>query len=334
MRPELSSLGSVPQQRHPTVVALSRPPEAEVDAGTDVVLKAKVSCRHGCDLRDRTVNVASPEGVVVAEARLAEFADGHNETAEFAFTAPDVVGEHSWSVVFPRHEAEGLVHEEASLAITVQTKAHDTSLAVWGVPSPVVVGGPFRIRVGATCTAACDLAGREIQVSDESGRAIASARLGEAPLEGTRALYWTEIDLVAPTTVGTTSRSIQFAPTELRLPHDGASARFGFETVNPPQHSVSFKVFDRDGCAPVEGAQIRLGVYFGYSDWTGVATIAVPRGTYDLDVFKTGYEAPSRILTVNDDVIVEIEVLSVPAPDPDAHWLFDPAKRVETEGRR
>ena len=95
---------------HLTSVALSQPPAAEVDAGTDIVLKVKVSCPHGCDLRGRVINVMSSDGGVVAESGLVEFADNANETAEFAFMAPDVVGEYSWTLVFPKHEAEGLVH--------------------------------------------------------------------------------------------------------------------------------------------------------------------------------------------------------------------------------
>src|SRR5712692_679435 len=221
---------------HLTSVALSRPPAEQVDAGTDIVLKIKVSCPYGCDLRGRVINVLTPDGSVVAGSELTDFADNANETTEFAFVAPDQVGEYSLTLVFPRHEAEGLVHEEGSLPITVRTIAHDTSLAVWGVPSPIVIDHPFRIHVGATCSAGCDLKGKEIQICDEIGASMARGKLGETPWDGTRGLYWTEVDLVAPAREGATSRSIRFAPTGLQLPHDGASARFGFETVKPPQY--------------------------------------------------------------------------------------------------
>src|SRR6185503_12573244 len=102
---------------HVTTVALSRPPAAEVDAGTDIVLKVKVSCPDGCDLRERVINVVAPDGAVVGESRLAEFADRSNETTEFAFMAPDELGEHSWTVVFPKSEVDGLVHAGSSLPI-------------------------------------------------------------------------------------------------------------------------------------------------------------------------------------------------------------------------
>jgi hypothetical protein len=313
---------------HLTSVALSRPPAEQVDAGTDIVLKIKVSCPYGCDLRGRVINVVAPDGTVVAGSGLSDFADNANETTEFAFKAPEEVGEYSWTLVFPKHEAEGLVHEEASFPITIKTMAHDTSLAVWGVPSPIVIDHPFRIHVGATCSTGCDLKGREIQICDETGGSLARGNLGETPWNGTRSLYWTEVDLVAPAREGATSRSISFAPTELQLPHGGASARFGFETVKPPQHSVTVKVVQKDAGTPVEDAQVRLGVYFASSGRTGLARVAIPHGTYDLDVFKTGYEALSRVLDVNGDVTVEVEVAGVPPENPDAYWLFDPTKRL------
>jgi hypothetical protein len=313
---------------HPISVALGRPPAAEVDAGTDIVLTAKVSCLDGCDLRGLIVNVVAADGAVVVGGALGDFADRANETTELAFTAPREVGEYSWTVVFPRHDADGLVHEESSLAIAVKTLAHDTSLAVWGVPSPIVMNESFRIHVGATCTAGCTLTDEEIQIEDGTGARVARGKLGETPWEGTRALYWTEVDLEAPAEEGTISWSARFAPTELRPPHDGASARFGFETVRPAQHSITIRVLQKDGGTPVQDAQIRLGIYFGYSNPTGLATVAVPRGTYSLDVLKTGYTAPSQVVDVNRDVTVDVEVEALPPENPDAYWLFDPTKRV------
>jgi len=56
--------------------------------------------------------------------------------------------------------------------------------------------------------------------------------------------------------------------------------------------------------------------------------VAMPPGTYSLDVLKTGFEAPSRVLDVYGDVTVEVEVAAIPQENPDAYWLFDPTKRV------
>jgi hypothetical protein len=313
---------------HATSVAFGRLPPDEVDAGTDIALTVQVSCPDGCDLRGLIVNVVAPDGAVAIGGELGDFADRANETTELVFTAPREVGAYSWTVVFPRHDDEGLVHEESTLPIAVKTRAHDTSLAVWGVPSPIVIDHSFRVHVGATCSAGCDLTDEVVQIDDETGACLARGTLGETPWEGTRALYWTEIDLVAASKEGATSRSVRFAPTELRLPHDGASARFGFETVRPPQHSVTVRVLHKDAGTPVEDAQVRLGVYLAYSNPTGLATVAVPRGSYSLDVLKTGYETLSQVVDVNGDVAMDAEVVVIPPENPDAYWLFDPTKRV------
>ena len=178
--------------------------------------------------------------------------------------APDEVGEYSWTVVFPKHEAEGLVHEEGSLPITVRTMAHDTSLAVWGVPSPIVIDHPFRIHVGATCSSGCDLTGREIQICDETGASIARGKLGETPWDGTRALYWTEVDLVAPAREGATSRSISVrtdriaaAPRRgvgpIRIRDGQAAAVFGDGQGRPEGRRHACR-----GCAGAPGRVLRL----------------------------------------------------------------------------
>ena len=94
---------------------------------------------------------------------------------------------------------------------------------------------------------------------------------------------------------------------------------------------MSVKVIEKDAGTPVEDAQVRLGVYFAYSDATGLASVAMPKGTYDLDVLKTGYQPLSRVLDVNGDVAVEAKIAAVPPENPDAYWLFDPTKSaVET----
>ena len=91
---------------------------------------------------------------------------------------------------------------------------------------------------------------------------------------------------------------------------------------------MTVKVVQKDAGTPVEDAQVRLGVYFASSDQTGVARVAIPEGTYDLDVLKTGYEAFSQVVDVNGDATVKVEVVVVPPENPDAYWLFDPTKQI------
>jgi hypothetical protein len=48
--------------------------------------------------------------------------------------------------------------------------------------------------------------------------------------------------------------------------------------------------------------------------------IALPKGRYELRVWKVGFEAPPRPVEVGADAFVEVEALAVPEEDPDARW--------------
>ena len=94
--------------------------------------------------------------------------------------------------------------------------SHEISLAVWDLTAPVVVGRQPTLKVGVSCTSACDLSGTAVDVHNDAGERIGSARLGSAPWPATAALYWAELDLVAPEREGDLSLGVRATPA---LPH-------------------------------------------------------------------------------------------------------------------
>jgi len=207
----------------------------------------------------------------------------------------------------------------------MRVRPQATSLAVWGVPSPVVAGRRFTVQVGAKSTANCALAGRAIEICDHAGAVAARGILGDATLPGTRGLYWTEIGLIAPENTGVTTWSVRFEASELDLPHDSAAAQFGIAVVPAPQHVLSVRVIEQATAAPVADAELRLvepelGAYRGTTGPAGLAEIALPKGRYELNVWKAGYQAPPRPVEVATDAFVQVEALLVPDEDPDARW--------------
>src|ERR1051325_2544016 len=88
------------------------------------------------------------------------------------------------------------------------TGQHKTSLAVWDLPSPLVIGRPAKMKIGAKCSAGCRLTDHEIEIHDQANRNIARARLGAAPWSGTTGLYWAELDFSAPAAAGTHTWSV------------------------------------------------------------------------------------------------------------------------------
>jgi hypothetical protein len=215
------------------------------------------------------------------------------------------------------------VHHDAGLVpVAVRTRPHDTSLAVWAIPSPVVTGQRFAIKVGAKSSTGCDLAGKRIAVCDEAGAVLASDVLGDTPWPGTNALYWCELALVAPAEAGMFSWSVTFDAADLALAHHGASSHFSIAIVRPPEHRLTVKVVEQDTATPIGNAHVRLGAYRAATGESGLAELMMPKGSYDLDVWKSGYEAPTTTVAIDADVTVEVAVAAVPEEHPDAAWLM------------
>ena len=288
----------------------------EFEAGADIILKVKVSCPEGCDLRGMPVSVMAADEII-GTSELATFDEAVNETEAFALKAPGQVGEHTWTILFPRHEIEGAVHEESCLLVSFTSRPHTTSMAVWDVPSPVIVNRSFKVKVGVKCSATCQLVGRLIEVCDGAGIRIGESRLGETPWPGTSGLYVADVELAAPATDGTAFWSARFAAAEPGLPHDEASAAFSLRIDRPPEHRVTVRVADKGTKAPLENVGVRLGVYRASTDAQGRASLELPGGVYALDVWKAGYEMRTRTVKVGKDLMIRVEAVVAPERDPD-----------------
>jgi hypothetical protein len=290
-------------------VEVSQPVPLEVEVGADIALKVKVTCSSGCDPRGEPVKVMTPDGVVMTREQLASDAARNNETEEFALQAPKQGGEYTWSLVFPRHETENLIHEESSLAISFRTIPHKTSLAIWDVPSPVAMNNLFRAKIGIKCSARCQLAGQLVEVRDETGTKMGEGKLGETPWEGTDALYWGVAEITAPATEGVCFWTVTFTGAELAFAHEEASVNFSFRADKPPEHRVTIKVIGEDTRAPIRHAHVRLGFYIAETDEGGLATFELPEGSHHLKIWKDGYEGPPMSVEVAEDVTIQVEAL-------------------------
>lgn len=310
-------------QTHSTHLELSEPAPPELPIGSDLTVQVKVSCRSGCDLRALPLAVTGPDG----QAAMIPPSPDHDAASEedardIALEAPLAVGTHTWTIRFASHESDGIRHEECTLPVCVTTKPHATSLAVWAVPSPVVMRERFRIKVGAKSAAGCRLGGTKVLVSNQNGSLIAQGSLQDTPWPGTSALYWTEVEVPAPSQEGMFWYTVSFAATDVATPHEQSSSKFSVAIVRPPEHRLTIEVFERDSKAPIEDAQVRLGAYRAATDPSGRAEVAMPKGTYDLTVWKVGYEAPVRTVDVREDASVQVEAVIVPPENPDAAWLM------------
>jgi hypothetical protein len=266
---------------------------------------------RNCDLRGGRIEIVAGEDVIAA-AGLTAWDGDVNETAAFFVRAPSTVGPFTWIIRFPPQEIGGIAYGECVLLVESETRPHRTSLAVWTVPSPVPVSGRFTVTVGARSSGACALGGARIEIRNDSDAVAGEGVLRETPLPGTDALYWTEIALAGPASEGPQSWSVAFAATDVALPHLASSASFGFTAVRRPEHRVTVTVAESDDEAPVENAQVALGSYRAATGKTGTAHVDVPAGTYDLAIWKPGFEPASGTVTVAADANVRLDLTRLP----------------------
>src|SRR5258708_23465075 len=279
---------------HATVITVEDP--AEVAAGAEFVLTVLVSCPAGCDLSGIPIEVMAPPDNATATVpapcpppHAGEGKEGGAVARRVALKAPLRAGEHVWHLSCAAHKRSGWPHDASLLRVPVRVRPHETSLAVWAIPSPVVTSRPFAIKVGAKSAAGCDLTGMPTAVRDAAGTMLAGGGFRRPPLPGPPPLYLAAATFVAPGAAWVCSWSVEFAAADLAVPHQGSSSRFSIAIVDPPEHRLTIKVVAQETASPVENAQVRLGAYRATTDGSGFAQIMVPKGAYDLNVWKSGY---------------------------------------------
>ncbi len=302
-------------QAHKTSASMVKMALAELDAGSDIALKIKVSCPSNCNLQGGKVRIADDAGAVVKEIELVSFDGSGNDTDEFVVKAPSKPGKHTWTAVFAAQEKAGILHEESSAPFSFIVEPHTTSMAVWDVPSPIVFNTKFKLKVGVHCSAECKLTGREIEIYDHQGAKVATGTLGDVPWSDTSALYWAEVELEALGTEGIYTWTVKFPKPDLELPHEEAAYTFGFRTVRQSEHVVTVEVIDKDTKTPIRNALVLLHPYRGYSDERGVARLRVPKGEYELYISASDMTTFQATAKVANDVAIKTELLVAPVPD-------------------
>ena len=283
-----------------------------VPAGHALRVQIRAECSRGCDLTGGAVTIVGADGPV-AEVVLAASGAGAFETGCVTVRAPSKPGSQRFSVTLRRPAGDGVAHVGSEDLPPFVTEAHTTSIAVWGVPSPVVTGGVVTVKIGVRCAEACDLRGVPVEIAAPTGETLTRRELGVGIWRGSKALYWTRAEVTAPEAEGRASWEARLPPVRLGtgLPHAPSGAAFGTMVVSPPPHRLTVDVVEGTG-GPLDGAAVSLGIYRGQTDEAGRATLAVGAGTYELIVWKAGYDVPSTPLVVSDDLTLRVEAERLP----------------------
>ena len=281
---------------------------AEVFAGADITIKARVSCSEACDLRGKTLLIVDHEGVLVDRAELTELHGEANETPEVVVKAPVKAGAYAWMATFPSQENDGISHQETSAPISFIVKPHPTNVSVWGVPSAITSGDRFGVNVGIKCLAECKLADKEFEIYDHEGRQVASGTVRGGPWPGTTGLYFAEVELGAPATEGYYKWEVKSPISHLEPPHAESSSHFGVRVVRPSECEVTIRAIDKDDDTPIEGVQVVMHPYRALTDQHGVAVLRVSRGAYQLRVSGFKYCPFQAAVDATEDMEIRAEL--------------------------
>jgi hypothetical protein len=188
--------------------------------------------------------------------------------------------------------------------------SHEISLAVWDVPSPVVVGRRATLKAGISCPCGCSLAGTAIDILDAHGESLGYGRLGTDPLPGTMALYWAEIEVAASEMEGDGEWSVHATPIDIE--HDALSGSIRVTATRPPEHRVTIEVTEHGSGRRLGGVELRVGRFRTATNDEGVSHVEVPRGSYALGTWKNGYQIVSRTIDVAADATIRLELVADP----------------------
>jgi hypothetical protein len=200
----------------------------------------------------------------------------------------------------------------------VPEREHTTSLAVWELSSPVVIGRRATLKVGVACPLGCNLSGTSVDVYNEAGARVGGGTLGPAPWPATAALYWAELEIDPSDADGDQAWSIR--ATTADPAHGDATSIVRFVACRPPDHRVTLEVVDKDSGLPLGGVELRLGRFRGATNNVGMAHVDVPAGMYEVSGWKLGYDLISSTADIVGDVTMHIEMALTREPE-QPYWM-------------
>ena len=185
---------------------------------------------------------------------------------------------------------------------------HTTSLVVWDVPSAIVVGERFGIKVGVKCSSECNLTHSTVAIYNHEGTQIGTGSLPGDRWPGTTGLYVAEVDLEAPAREGFYTWSVRSLGSDAAVPHADGAASFGVSVVARPEYVVTIETRDKASATPLAGARVVMHPYRAVTDERGVARVRVAKGAYRLFVSQTKYVTLGLPVEVTGDVTARAEL--------------------------
>ena len=287
---------------HPVTLDLLHPYPAVLRSRQPINLFVRARGPRGEDLLDAAIEIKCEsevlaEGYVSFPPKIIDQddlpPDQRHEAISHAFTqfslnAPAEVGAYEWRICFPAQTCRGVDFLAADIFLAFEVIAQTTSLAVWDLPFPAIVGQAFKLKVGARSLDSFSLSGAKVELLMH-GRVIGDGILSSEPWPGSAALHWTEIEAKAPTKQGVAHLTARLSDITSCVPHRGCMAAFSFPVSQAPETQLTVVVTDRSG-HPVIDAEVRPDCFSGKTNSDGEAIVDVPLGQIEIAVTRLGYD--------------------------------------------
>ena len=193
---------------------------------------------------------------------------------------------------------------------------HDVNVVAWDIPTAIVVGETFRIKVGIKCAHQCDLANTDFAIYDHEGTLVAAGMLPAERWPGTTGLHVAEVDLEAPAAEGLYTWSVK-TPSRIdgEAMHAEDSVSFGVRVVANPEYLVTVETVDGIDQTPLSGARVVMHPYRAVTDEHGIARVRVAKGAYKLFVSQTRYVTFGLPVEVDADMTARAELYVEPVTE-------------------
>jgi hypothetical protein len=213
--------------------------------------------------------------------------------------------------------------DETGGQTTSPPKPHVVNVVAWDIPSAIVVGEKFRMKIGIKCADECDLANMDFGIYDEQGTQVATGALPAERWPGTSGLHVREVELEAPAAEGLYMWSVRSPSTTLgaslaadgEIAHAEESVSFGVRVVGRPEYLVTVEAVDQSDQAPLSGARVVMHPYRAVTDERGIAKVRVAKGAYQLFVSQTRYVTFGLPVEVQGDMTARAELSVEPVTE-------------------
>lgn len=198
---------------------------------------------------------------------------------------------------------------------------HAVSVVAWDIPSAIVVGETFRMKVGIKCADECALANMEFGIFDQDGVQVATRTLPAERWPGTTGLHVAEVELHAPANEGLYTWTVRGPSTGLgasaddEVAHAEESITFGVRVVGRPDFLVTVETVDGSDQSPLSGARVVMHPYRAVTDEHGIAKVRVAKGAYRLFVSQTRYVTFGLPVEVEGDMTTRAELYVEPVTE-------------------